>query len=101
MDTTVERLRHAALLLVASSAVTVVLLGVAGTTGSVPQAVLVAGLGTALLALTAVARVHVPVPALAAVRRPTDGSRPVSATPSWLHVDVPRRPRRPRAPGSR
>lgn len=99
MDTTVERLRHAALLLVASTAVTVVLLG--GGTGSVPQLVLVAGLGTALLALAAAARVHVPVPAMAAVRRPTDGSRPVSATPSWLHVDVPRRPQRPRAPGSR
>lgn len=99
MDTTVERLRHAALLLVASTAVSVVLLG--GGTASVPQLVLVAGLGTALLALAAAARVHVPVPAMAAVRRPTDGSRPVSATPSWLHVDVPRRPQRPRAPGSR
>jgi hypothetical protein len=101
VEASLERLRHAALLLVAWTAVTLVLLGGTGGSGVVPQAVLVAGVGTALLALAAAAPVRVPVPVLASVRRPTDGSRPVSASPSWLHVEVPRRPQRPRAPGSR
>ncbi|GAB3447449.1 hypothetical protein GCM10027517_31300 [Phycicoccus ginsengisoli] len=101
MDTTAERLRRAALLLVAATSVAVVLLGGTAPGGPVTQAVLVAGLGGALLALASASRVRVAVPVPVRVHRPADGSRPMSATPSWLHVEVPRRPQRPRAPGSR